>query len=373
MILSNARIVTGEHIIEKGIIEIEGNIITKVYESDDILGTDLQGLTVFPGFIDMHTHGSNGVDFMDYHKDINIIFKHALVEGVTSLLATTMTQTPEHINKALRNIASYNDTYSKLLGIHLEGPFLNKAYNGAQQESLIIPGDIELFNQFQQSAKNKITLVTVAIEHQSDAFIKTLQDDGVIISVGHSNANAEEMKKAVAHGIHRVTHCYNAMSKFHHRDIGVVGSTLLYDEITPELISDNFHVSDDAIKLLYKLKKDNIILITDSMEAKNLGDGLYSLGGQQVEVRDNKAFIKDTIAGSTLRFSEAIQNMKRILNLNDIELSKMTSYNQAKQLHLEDRLGKIQPSFTADLTIVDQDYNVKYTIVDGEIKFKNED
>lgn len=375
MILKNLKIVTPSKVINQGYLVIDNGIITEIEEGSIDDGLDLSGLTIFPGFIDVHTHGLGNCDFMDATKEsLDVITTGILKEGTTSLLATTMTSSKEEINKALVNIGKYsNDLGAKILGIHLEGPFLNPIFKGAQNEDYIVEGTIDIFNEFNKNSNNMIKIVTIAIEKQKEEFLKYLIDQGVLISIGHSNATHNEVKKAIDLGVTRVTHCFNAMSKLHHRDLGIVGSSLLYDELNIELINDLVHVSPPAIKLAYKHKKDNIILITDSIRAKNMEDGVYELGNQEVTVKNQIARTKDNaLAGSTLHMNTAAKNFLEVTNTDLITLASSLSFNQAKELKLNETLGSIEKGKIADLTIVDDNFVVHYTIVNGKILYSKE-
>lgn len=370
MIFSNATIILEDKVLKKGVLEITEGIITKVYESDKIVGIDLDGAMIFPGFIDTHIHGSNGIDFMDYDQDLNIIYNGVLNEGTTSLLATTMTQDLSRIKKSLKNIAFTKSTGARNLGVHLEGPFLNIDFCGAQDPNLIIKGSKEVLRDLLDASNNQLRIITVAPEEQDDIFLKEIRNQGLISSIGHTSSNANDVRRAISLGCTRVTHGYNAMSKFHHRDIGVVGSMFLYDVLSVELIADLHHSSADAIKLLHKIKSsNNVMLVTDSIRAKNMPDGVYDLGGSDVTVTEGNAFIGNTIAGSTLKFNVAVKNYFYATECSLVDLAKVSSTNQAKELSL-DKLGKIEVDFFADLTILDSNFDVLYTIVGGEIKYK---
>ena len=375
MIFKNAKIITLDKVIESGYLITNEELISEVKEGSIDHGIDLSGLTIFPGFIDMHTHGLNNCDFMDGTTlSLDTITTGVLSEGTTSLLATTMTESKDKINKALKTIGDYsNEKGAKILGVHLEGPFLNKKFKGAQNEKYIIEGTKELFEEFYHNSNNLIRVVTIAVEQHSEVFLKYLVDKGILLSLGHSNATHDEVKKAMEIGASRVTHCYNAQSKLHHRDLGIVGSALLYDELNIELISDLIHVSSPALKLAYKNNKDNIILITDSIRAKNMADGEYDLGAQKVIVKDSIARTVDgALAGSTLHLNEGAKNFKEATDIDLITLSKSLSYNQAKELKLTNEIGSIEKGKIADLTIVDDNFVVWYTIVNGKIQYSKE-
>ncbi|MFH5881853.1 N-acetylglucosamine-6-phosphate deacetylase [Liberiplasma polymorphum] len=372
MLFKDVRIVTPNEVIEKGFIEIETDRIKDFGQiTKPIDGVSLKGLTVMSGFIDMHIHGTASDDFMDANAlGIKRISLNLLKEGTTSFLATTMTQDVKSINKALRVIGHTSCNHAKLLGVHLEGPFINKAYKGAQNENYIIKGTKELFDQFQQESNQLIKLVTLAPEVQDEAFLKYLVDQNIIVSMGHSASNSEDFKHAYNLGIKRVTHCFNAMPQIHHRELGLTGMALLTDDCMCEAIADGIHLSYDTLKLLHKVKQDNITLVTDSIRAKGLKDGVYDLGGQEVKVKDKIAYTTDNaLAGSTLFMNQALKNMNDYVEKDLRVLTKYLSLNPAKQLGLTD-IGEIKKGNIADLVFLDDQFNVVKTMVNGEILYE---
>lgn len=333
---------------------------------------------ILPGYIDKHTHGANGSDFMYVSsKDVENICITKAKEGVTSIIATTMTASIEDTRNAVENIVEFiktNKLGKMIKGIHLEGPFLSNNYKGAQPESHIIRGTLEDFNKMVGDNINYIKQITVACENVDIELLKYLQKHNVCISVGHSNATHKLIKEQMNYGVNCITHTFNAMSPLHHREIGVVGSALLESDLFCEIIVDRVHVSEGAIKLLYKNKKEEngnkVCLVSDSMEASHLKDGEYELGGQKVILKNKEARLENnTLAGSVLRMDDAVKNMKDILGVSLEEISEMASYNNAKCLKI-DNIGSIEENFKADFTIVDKDLNVLYTIVSGEIVYK---
>ncbi|WP_310199631.1 N-acetylglucosamine-6-phosphate deacetylase [Neobacillus niacini] len=334
---------------------------------------------VVPGFIDVHIHGAAGADTMDATIDaLETIAKTLPAEGTTSFLATTITQKHENIENALRNAAGYlksHNTSGKadILGVHLEGPFINAKRAGAQPMEYIVTPDIELFKQWQELAEGNIKLVTVAPEVENGTnFISYLHENNVIASIGHSDAIYEEMEKAVQAGAKQVTHLFNGMRGIHHREPGVAGSALLFKELMVELIADGIHVVPEVMKLVINAKgTEGMILITDAMRAKCLKNGIYDLGGQDVSVADGKALLADgTLAGSILKMNDSLKNILEAADLSLSEAVQMASVNPAKQLNVYDRKGSISLGKDADLTILTNDYQVEMTFCRGELAFK---
>jgi N-acetylglucosamine-6-phosphate deacetylase len=338
-----------------------------------------KGQHVVPGFIDVHIHGAAGADTMDATIEaLETMAKALPAEGTTSFLATTITQKHENIENALKNAALYlkghNDSgKSDILGVHLEGPFINTKRAGAQPKEYIIDPDIELFKHWQELAEGSIRLVTVAPELENGTnFVAYLHENDVIASIGHSDAIYEEMEKAVEAGAKQVTHLFNGMRGIHHREPGVAGSALLFKELMVELIADGIHVRPEVMKLVINAKgTEGMILITDAMRAKCLKNGVYDLGGQDVSVSDGKALLADgTLAGSILKMNDSIKNILEAAEISLSEAVQMASVNPAKQLKVYDTKGSISAGKDADITILSNEYQVEMTICRGEIAYK---
>jgi N-acetylglucosamine-6-phosphate deacetylase len=366
--------------IEDGKIQDIGPLanIPSQYEDVEIYKIS-EDQTLVPGFIDVHIHGVAGADTMDATTDaLNTMAGALPMEGTTSFLATTITQKHENIEKALINAADYREHHNvpgqaEVLGVHLEGPFINKKRKGAQPEEYILNPDIDLFKHWQDLAKGDIKLVTVAPELENGTeFIRYLDQTGVIASIGHTDAVYDEVKTAVEAGAKQVTHLFNGMRGIHHREPGVAGSALIFKELMVELIADGIHVRPEVIKLVMAAKgADGMILITDAMRAKCLKNGIYDLGGQDVHVADGKALLADgTLAGSILKMNDSFKNTIQFADVSLLEAVKMTSVNPAKQLKVYDRKGSVSVGKDADLTILSGDLQVDLTICRGQIAYK---
>lgn len=337
-----------------------------------------EGAVVVPGFIDEHIHGSAGSDAMDGTVSaLETIARSIAGEGTVGFLATTMTQSPENISKAMSAVKEYKSekrSYgAEVLGVHLEGPYINKSKAGAQPEIYICDPSVEQFSKYNALSGNNIKIVTFAPESDgSKEFVGYLKENGIRANVGHTSAKFALAEEALTWGATGITHTFNAQSPFTHREAGVVGAALLLDGYTCELICDTIHVSVPAIKILVKNKPhDKLVLITDAMRAKNLGDTVSELGGQTVYVKNGEARLADgTLAGSVLRMNDAVKNMVTKCGVDFCTAVDFASANPAKNLGLFDKLGSIEEGKNASFAVLNKDFNVLMTIRDGEVIYK---
>jgi N-acetylglucosamine-6-phosphate deacetylase len=363
-------------------VHIHGEAIGEISPQKPAEQNDLvfpAGYHLIPGRIDMHIHGASGADVMDGDPSaLNQIRKALAAEGVTGFLATTMTESKAVIENALRNLDSYSRTHAsqmigpEILGVHLEGPFISSKFAGAQRVDKILAPDSELFDQWQSASGGRIRLVTLAPElPNAIEFIQHLRSQGVIASIGHSDADFLTANKAIAAGANYATHLFNAMRGYHHRDPGCVGAILLDQQVKAELIVDGHHCHPAAVRLAYRIKgSDNLILVTDAMRAKCLHEGEFDLGGQAVVVSQGTARLKNgTLAGSVLTMSQAFINMRKFTHCSIEELINLTSANPAKALNIYSKTGSITPGKDADLIVLDENMEVVLTVVKGQIAF----
>ena len=333
---------------------------------------------VLPGFIDEHIHGAGGSDGMDGTvEDIKTIATTIAGEGTTTFLVTTMTQSKENITKALQAVKTYKETDegdgARVLGVHLEGPFIAAAHKGAQPLEYVAKPNASVFDEYNQASGNSIKIVTLAPEEEGAVdLIAHLTAQGIVSSIGHTGAKTADIKKAIEVGAKDVTHTYDAQSPLHHREIGTVGSALLYDELTAELIADTIHVSVPAMQLLVKCKPvDKLNLITDAMRAKGIADGESELGGQKVFVKNGEARLADgTLAGSVLRMNVAIKNVVEKVGVPFTQAVDYATKNPAKTLGVYDEMGSIAVGKRANFVVIDKNYDVVCTIRDGEVIYQ---
>ncbi|MCD7839721.1 MAG: N-acetylglucosamine-6-phosphate deacetylase [Erysipelotrichaceae bacterium] len=370
----NGKIILNDKIFKSNLF-IEDDTISEISQRNpvDEQIIDAHNYYVSPGFIDVHTHGRGGSDAMyPTFEDINTISKATLKTGVTSFLPTTMTMPVEDIAKAIENIDNSKGKVegAQILGIHLEGPFFNKKYKGAQSEECMILPTVENYLSFVGNHQDIIRKISIApeLEHSLE-LIEYLKDKNTIVSIGHTNATFEEAQAAIDAGATSGTHTYNAMTPLTHRAPGVVGAVMLNDSVYAELILDGIHVSFPAARVLLKMKgTDKLTLITDSLEAAGLENGTYRLGTYDVYVKDGEARLEDgTLAGSVLSLNVAVRNAYKNLGITLNEAVKLASYNPAQSLH-EDKLGEIKSGNYADIIFFDENIDIKKVMIKGQLR-----
>lgn len=369
--IKNVGIVKTNIGIENGRIAYIGNEenIEPIFETDGI---------IVPGFIDEHIHGAGGADAMDGTVEaLQTISEFLAREGTTGFLATTMTQSPENITNALKAVKKVREKGeykgAEVLGVHLEGPFISPKHVGAQPLEYVATPDAELFDKYNEASGNSIKIVTLAPEVEGGlALVKHLSNIGVVASVGHTGGKYADVVNAVAAGATNVTHTYNAQTGLHHREAGVVGAAMLLDELNCEMICDTIHVSVPAIKLVIKNKPhDKYTLITDAMRAKGMPDGKSELGGQDVFVNNGEARLADgTLAGSVLKMNVAVKNLVEKAGVPFTDAIDFATYNPAKNIGVLNERGTIEVGKRADLTVLNSDFEVLYTLVNGKIVYK---
>lgn len=360
--------------IEKGSVLIENGKIKEInpltYNEENILDAD--GLYLSPGFIDVHIHGAGGFDTMDGTVDaINNIAKTIVKHGTTSFTPTTMTVSIKDINKSMKVIKTLKENGTEgahVLGAHLEGPFINPEAIGAQNPNYLLPPSISAYNEMVKDCEDAVVSITLAPEISgAKELIKYLSEKGIVCSMGHTKASYKEAIEAIECGVCHSTHLYNVMTPLTHRNPGVVGATFDSD-ITTETISDGIHISYPALRIAYKQKStDNVLLITDAMMACSMDDGEYSLGGQEVTVIDGAARLKNgALAGSVLTLDKAVNNVYKNSMLPLHEIVKMASYNGARHCKVHDHKGLIKEDYDADLILFDDNINIKKVFILGK-------
>lgn len=364
--------------VRKGSITFDERSILSFEASENALSLP-EGVYLAPGFLDEHIHGACGRDAMDGEPESILRIADALVqEGVTSFLPTTMTETIPAIEKSLLSIQEAKKKQTSganIAGIHLEGPFISPIFKGAQAEINIQKPNPTLLERFQKLSGGLIRIVTFAYEEDGgEEFLKACLRLHITPSLGHSNATGQEALASFDRGVTSVTHLYNAQSRFHHRDVGIVGATLLRDGVKAEIIADFHHSSKEAIALLCKTKrKEDIVLISDSTEAKGLGEGAKAkLGSQEIHVENGLALLENgTIAGSILRIDDALRNVSSVAKgYSYSDIVNLATLNPAKNLGIDGRLGSIAIGKEPSFVLLDSSFRVLATIVNGSLAYR---
>ncbi|MCR4739765.1 MAG: N-acetylglucosamine-6-phosphate deacetylase [Lachnospiraceae bacterium] len=377
----------------RGSIEIEGGVIRTLDCEDGSLkgygsmdpgiqetsseDIDARGMYVIPGLIDLHFHGALGFDVCDGEmEDFKKIAAFELSEGVTSICPATMTLPDDQLCRVLecgrkfREEYGDDNGYSELVGFNMEGPFISHAKKGAQNEAYIKPADIKTAERFIEAAGGLLKIIGLAPEESPDfeEYIKAVRDK-VIVSLAHTNADYDTAMRAISAGASHAVHLYNAMSPFSHRDPGVVNAVFDSGNVNAELICDGIHLHPSAVRTAFcELTRDRVVLISDSLRAAGMPDGVYELGGQSVkkEGRLCTLFGTSTISGSVSSLYDCMVNTVKTMDIPLEDAVLCASYNPAKILGLSDRLGKISPGKQADLVIMDKDLNRKAVIKRGQ-------
>lgn len=384
-LIKNARILTpsgftvGNLLIKDGIIQsITKDAIVSENDVSNVLDAKLNML--IPGFIDIHTHGGNGLDVnsavTDDYASLNQFFASL---GTTSYVPTIITDSHETMSNAIKNIVEAKNIQfggSQILGIHMEGPYLCHKYKGAMPEEYLRLPNIEEFDELQQTAKGNIIHITIAPELEGSVdFVREVAKSGVSVAVGHTEASYEQTMECIENGADHATHTFNAMKMMHHRGPAVLGAVLDSD-VTAEIICDGEHVDPVMVRILKKIKGvDRLVAVTDSIMATGLPDGRYKLGVNDIDVENGNAWLTNeysTRAGSVLVMIEAFRNMIEFTDISISDASKIFSRNPARVIGVDGSKGEIRVGMDADLILLDDDLNLTATIVLGNLCYEKE-
>ena len=375
MVLQSRRVWLAGQFVPAQLEVADGKIVNVYPFGTKTADVDYGNKRIVPGFIDVHTHGAYGFDTNDGEPGgLRDWMRRIPEEGVTSILPTTVTQMPEVLTKAVANVAKVvEEGYegAEILGIHFEGPYLDMEYKGAQPPEAIAKPTVEQFKMYQEAAHGMIKYITMAPEHDPEfALTKYCSQNGVVVSMGHSSASYEQALMGIANGAMSMTHVYNGMTPYHHRKPGLVGTALRVRDIYGEIICDGCHSHLAALNNFFTAKgRDYSIMISDSLRAKHCPPGgNYELGGHPIEIgEDGLARLKgtDTIAGSTLNINKGLRILvEEAMVPFDAALNSCT-INPARVLRVDDRKGKLNAGYDADIVVLEDDYAVAQTYCKG--------
>lgn len=378
MKITNGKVYENGAFTEKELAAANGFFAEQAAEGDDTV-LDAAGCYVIPGLVDIHFHGCAGVDFCDGTVEaMRRMAEYELANGVTSIHPATMTLSEEELTKISRAAKQFHKEQqadpsvlakeAELVGIYMEGPFISMAKKGAQNPLYVHKPDAEMFRRLQKEADGLYHICVVAPEEPGAMeFIDEVKRE-VRVSVAHTTADYDTASEAFAHGARQVTHLYNAMPPFTHRAPGVIGAACDNGEVMVEMICDGVHLHPSTIRTSFKMfGKERIIMISDSMMATGMPDGIYSLGGQEVQVHGNKATltVDGAIAGSATNLFNCMRYAVKEAGLPFESVLKCVTENPARAAGIWEKYGSIENGKYADCVIVDGDLNIRHIIKHG--------
>lgn len=378
--LHNATVLTGYSEMKNCAVLIKQHKIIDVFNEtrfaqkkfkDTVKFIDVNGAYIAPGFMDTHIHGIEGWGTDDFSSQSILKMSEVLPKyGVTSFIPTLYSAPKEQLIKGIRAIveAMGNEKGAKILGLHLEGPFISPDRLGVQTPDSLSPVNIDLMNELLDAAEGNIVNMTVAPE------LKNMRElalycvsKGIVLQAGHTNATYEQMVEGMQARILHVTHLFNAMSRMHHRDPGAVGAVFIHPELSCEIIADGIHINPNIIKFLLQCKPlDKLVLVTDSLKPTKQKTLPLIANGEEVYM--DKCFLRksdDVIAGSALTMIDGVKNLVSF-GLNLEQAIRMAAANPAVIMRQE-HLGLIAPGYDADLVVFDKKFNTLYTIINGKL------
>ncbi len=368
MIIKNIKVFEEDGIFRDGELYISDGIFAD--KTDDVRILDGKGYYCIPGLVDIHFHGAMGYDFCDADiKSIEHIAAYEASIGVTSICPATMTLAERDLMNIMKIASGYNSRLgARLVGINMEGPFLSAKKKGAQAEEHMINCDTAMFERLYHASGALIKLVDIAPENNGAMEFIDKVKDKVVVSIAHTTADYDVAKEAIRRGARNITHMYNAMPAFNHRDPGVIGAAYDSNDTMVELICDGVHIHPAVIRASFDMfGHDRVIMISDSMRATGLSDGEYTLGGQEVFVRGNKATLADgTIAGSVTNLMDCVRMAVQKMDIPLETAVYAASANPAKRIGIYDSCGSLSVGKRADFLLLDDKLELKVVYIGGE-------
>ena len=377
-LLQNARVVLADRIADNANVRISDGLISEItgghLDLDRVI--DLEGASLFPGFIDVHIHGAVGIDTLEANRsDVASVSKFLASQGVTGWLPTFVPAPVEQYRNSIREIeqllveGEHSIAGARVLGVHYEGPFVNSNQCGALHTDYFrtYKSEADLNDLPVLEGRKAVHMTTVAPEIDGGVeLIRELVRRRWIVSIGHTRATVELLDKALEAGAHHMTHFMNAMAPFHHRAPGPIAWGLANDQVGFDMIADGIHLDPFMLQLLVKLKgAEGISLISDAIAAAGKGDGEYQIWGENISVKDGRTSNKHgSIAGSVISMLDAVKMMRK-LKVSDVEIARMASLNPARLLGLDAHYGSIEVGKVADLVALDSEGTVTLTLVGG--------
>ena len=362
--LTNAIIFTGKTEIISGTVLVEDDRIRSISDFELTPAgariIDCTGYYIAPGLIDLQIAGGGGYLFSENlsGEALKAITTSILKSGTTGFLIAIPTNSFDVYRKAIRVVKE--NPHPALLGLHLEGPYINSVKGGAHMREYIKRPEKEEIIELLEEAGGIVKMMTLAPEVSDPEIIRLLRDYGVVISAGHSNATFKEAMKGFDWGIQATTHLFNAMSSFHHRDSGLPGATFESDNIFASIIADGIHVAYNTLSISKKIMKERLYLVSDAVEENK--HGIY----QHVRQKDRFTLPDGTLSGSTLTMIEAVKNCVEHAGIRLDEALRMASTYPARVIKAKDK-GEIVPGYKADLVIFNKDFEIKNFCIDGVI------
>jgi N-acetylglucosamine-6-phosphate deacetylase len=381
MIIKNGLIYDVKQGFKKNDLLIDNGKIVKIGREitnnvDEVVDAD--GFYVVPGFIDLHTHGAYGFDTMTATcEELDKMSLFYASKGVTAYLPTTITAPVVNIVRSLENVGrriKMGTSGAKILGVNLEGPYVNSKFKGAHPEEYIMHPTVGFTQELIKKSQDNIRMITLAPELDGvNELIEYFKHSSIVFAIGHSALNSNGAQQVFSQDITHVTHLFNAMVGIHHREPGLAGAALDNDSVTVEIIADGIHINPSIIRMVVKCKSpEKIALVTDSTMAAGLDDGEYFLGEQKVYVKNKVGRLSSgVLSGSTLTMIDAVRNMVNKFKIPMEHVIKMASCTPSKIINLNHKKGSIDIGKDADIVLLDGELNVKMTIVEGRVVFKS--